>query len=86
MRVRENESVAVAGGNTNCFGVFSIGGTSDFAESGFRDGRATGVGKAENFCDFIKTLTDGIVVGGADDFKMIVLTHMEDLGVAAGND
>ena len=47
---------------------------------------AARVGKTENLGDFIKTFTNGVVAGGADDFEMIVALHVNDLGVATTDD
>lgn len=51
----------------------------------FGDGGTAWIGKTENFGDFIKTFADGIVFGGADDFKIGVGGHADELGVAARN-
>ena len=53
---------------------------------GLADGWAARVGKTENFGDFVETFADGVVSGGADDFKLIVSFHVDDLGVAARDD
>ena len=53
---------------------------------GFGDGRATRVGEAEDFGDFVEPLADGVVAGGADDFEVIMALHVDDLGVATGDD
>ena len=50
---------------------------------GCGDGGAAGVGEAEDFGDFVETLADGVVAGGADDFEGVVGRHVENLGVAA---
>ena len=47
---------------------------------------AAGVGEAEDFGDFVETFTDGVVTSGADNFEMVVFGHVDDLGVAAGDD
>ncbi len=50
------------------------------------DGGSAGVGQAEDFGDFVETFADSVVAGGADDFEMVMGGHVEDLGVAAGDD
>ncbi len=54
-----------------------------FSTSG--DSGTARVGKAEDLGDFVETFADGVVAGGADDFEMVVGGHVEDLGVAAGD-
>ena len=54
--------------------------------AGFGDGWATRVGKTEDFGDFVETFANGVVASGADDFKIVVGGHAEDLGVAARDD
>lgn len=55
-------------------------------ESGLSDGRAARVGKAEDLGDFVEAFTDGVVAGGADDVELVMGRHVDDLGVAAGDD
>lgn len=55
-------------------------------ESGLGDGRAARVGKAEDLGDFVEAFTDGVVAGGADDVELVMGRHVDDLGVAAGDD
>ena len=57
----------------------------DFAFGGFRNSRAARVGKAKNLCDLIKTFADGVVSGRADNFEMIMLFHVNNLSMSAGN-
>ena len=80
--VGEDESVAVARGGFYSLASVSFG---DFTEGGFGNRRAARVRKTEDFRDFVETFADGVVVGGADDFEMVVGGHADDLGVAAGN-
>lgn len=58
----------------------------DFAVAGGGDIGATGVGKTENFGDFVETFADGIVAGGADDLEGVVGRHMNNLGMATRDD
>lgn len=39
-----------------------------------RDGGATWVGEAEDFGNFVKTFTDGIISSGANNFEMIMFS------------
>lgn len=55
-------------------------------ESGLSDRGAARVGKAEDLGDFVEAFTDGVVAGGADDVELIMSGHVDDLGVAAGDD
>lgn len=50
------------------------------------DRRTAGIGKTEDFGDFIKTFADGVVTRGANDFKMVVLWHVNNLSMTAGDD
>ena len=43
---------------------------------GLGDGGATGVGKTEDFGNFVETFADGVVVGGADNLKIVVFFHV----------
>ena len=51
-----------------------------------RNGWATRVGKTKDFGDLVEAFADGIVVGGADNFEIVVGGHVKNLGMAAGND
>ena len=53
---------------------------------GFSDSGTTWVGKTENFGDLIETFADSVVFAAADDLKMIMLRHADDLGVTARDD
>ncbi len=53
---------------------------------GVGDRRATGVGKTEDFGDFVETFADGVVKSGADDLEVERGGHFDDLGMAAGDD
>lgn len=55
------------------------------AEGGLADGRATWVGKTENFGDFIKTFADSVVASSADDFEVVMLGHSDNLSVATAD-
>ena len=59
---------------------------SNMSEGGITNGGAAWVGKAENFGDFVEAFADGIVAGGADDFEIVVLLHVNDLSMAATYD
>ncbi len=50
---------------------------------GFGDGWATRVGQAKDFGNLIEAFANGIVAGGADNFEMIVLFHVNYLSVPA---
>ena len=54
--------------------------------STFSDGGAARVGETEDFGDFVKTFANGIVSSGADDFKLVMSGHVDDLGVATRDD
>lgn len=58
----------------------------ELTEGGGSNGGATGIRKTKDFGDFIKTLTNGIVSGSANNLKMVVFFHVDKLSVAAGND
>ncbi len=60
------------------FGVAGFGGVGD--------GWAAWIGKTEDFRDFVEGFADGVVEGGADDFERVGGGHIEELGVAAGDD
>ena len=51
-----------------------------------RNSWSTWIRETENFSDFIKTFTDGIITGRGDDFEMVVMFHADDLSMAARND
>ena len=53
---------------------------------GFGNRGATGIGKTEDFGDFVEAFADGVVESGADDFKLVVGGHVDYLSVAAGDD
>ena len=55
----------------------------NFAVGSLSNSGTTRVGKAKDFGDFIKTFADGVIAGGADDFKMVMLLHKDNLGVTA---
>ena len=44
---------------------------------GFTDGGAAGVGKTEDFGDFVEAFADGVVVGGADNLEVVVVFHVD---------
>ena len=50
------------------------------------DGGAARVGKTKNFGDFIETFADGIIESGADDFKLIMVFHANDLSMTSRDD
>lgn len=50
------------------------------------NGGAAGVGKTEDFGDFVEAFADGIVAGSANDFELIMGGHVDDLGVATRDD
>ncbi len=52
---------------------------------GLGDGGAAGVGETEDFGDFVETFADGVVESSADDLEVVMFSHADDLGVAAGN-
>ena len=70
-------------------GIYISGLTSfgicDFAVCSFGDGGTAGVGKTEDFRHLIKAFADGVVASGADDVKVVVLVHFDNLGMAAGD-
>lgn len=68
------------------FGVGKFVGVRVAIFGAFGDGGAAGVGKAENFGDFVETFADGVVAGGADDLELVVGGHEDDLGVATRDD
>lgn len=47
---------------------------------------AAGVGEAEDFGDLIEAFADSVVASGADDLEMVVLGHVDDLGVTTRDD
>lgn len=49
----------------------------------FGDGGTSWVGKTEDFGNFVETFANGVVASGADNFKMVVALHMNNLGVSA---
>ena len=49
------------------------------------DGGAAGVGEAEEFGYFVEDFADGVVAGGADDIEMVVVGHVDELGVTTGD-
>ena len=51
----------------------------------FGDSGAARVGKTEDFGDFIKAFTDGVVAGSGNNFKIGVAGHINNLSVAARN-
>ena len=55
-------------------------------ECGASNSGATWVWKSENFGDFIENFADGIVASAADDMKVVVVLHIYNLRMAAGND
>lgn len=55
-------------------------------QGAFSNTGTTGVGEAEDFGDFVKTFTDGVIAGGADNFEMIVAGHIDNLSVPARDD
>ena len=55
-------------------------------ERGAINSGATWVWKSENFGDFIENFADGIVASAADDMKIVVVLHIYNLRMAAGND
>ena len=55
-------------------------------ECGASNSGATWVGETENFGDFIENFADGIVASAADDMKVVVVLHIYNLRMAAGND
>lgn len=77
-REREIEAVDV-GMRERVFGRVAI-----YCAGGDRG--AAGVGETEDFRDLVETLTDGVVASGTDNLKVIVLGHVDDLGMAAGDD
>ena len=52
---------------------------------GFGDGWATRVGEAKDLSDLIETLADGVIASSTDDFEVVVLFHVNNLGVATGD-
>lgn len=54
--------------------------------SAFGDRGAAGVGQTEDFGDLVETFADGIVAGGADDLKLVMGGHVDDLSVATRDD
>lgn len=55
-------------------------------ECGASNSGATWVGKSENFGDFIENFADGVIASAADDMKIVVVLHIYNLRMAAGND
>ena len=53
---------------------------------GFSNGGTTWVGKTEDFGDLVKAFADSVVFAAADNLKMIMLRHADDLGVTARDD
>ncbi len=53
---------------------------------GFGDGGAAGVGKTEDFGNLVKAFANGVIARGADNFELVRRFHIDDLGVAAGDD
>ena len=51
----------------------------------FGDRWATWVGKTENFGDFIKAFSDSIIFGGADNLKLLMSGHFNNLSVPTRN-
>ena len=49
------------------------------------DLRAAWIGETKDFGNFVETFADGVVSGGADDVEMVMFCHVNELGVAAGN-
>lgn len=49
------------------------------------NGRTAGVGKTEDFGDFVEAFADGVVASGTNNLEMIMLRHVDNLGVAAGD-
>ncbi len=54
--------------------------------SGVSDRGAARIGETEDFGDFIESFADGVVESGTDDFERVRGGHIEELGVAAGDD
>ena len=55
-------------------------------ECGASNSGATWVGETENFGDFIENFADGVIASAADDMKIVVVLHIYNLRMAAGND
>ena len=55
-------------------------------ECGASNSGATWVGKSENFGDFIENFADGVIASATDDMKVVVVLHIYNLRMAAGND
>lgn len=55
-------------------------------ERGASNSGATWVGKSENFGDFIENFADGVIASAADDMKVVVVLHIYNLRMTAGND
>ena len=55
-------------------------------ECGASNSGATWVWKSENFGDFIENFADGVIASAADDMKIVVVLHIYNLRMAAGND
>ena len=55
------------------------------SESEFSDRRAARVGETEDFSNFIKTFTDSVVAGCANNLELIVIGHIKNLSMTAGN-
>ncbi len=52
----------------------------------FGDGGAARIGKTKDFGDFVEAFADGVVASGTNNLEMIMLRHVDNLGVAAGDD
>lgn len=45
------------------------------------DGRAARIGETEDFGDFVENFADGVIVGCADNFEVVVVLHEDNLRV-----
>ena len=54
-------------------------------EGEFGNRWAAGIGKTEDFGDFVEAFADGVVASGTNNLEMIMLRHVDNLGVAAGD-
>lgn len=53
---------------------------------GLGDGGTARVGKTKDFCYFVEDFADGIIACAANNMKIVMVFHSDNLSVAAGND
>ena len=55
-------------------------------EGGLSNGGAAWIGETEDFGDFVEDFADGVVTSAADNMEIVVVSHVDNLGVTTGDD